>query len=82
MAVHIHSGTFTLSFGYDRSYKELMARCNELGLGESRALRKSEKTAEQLKRLKVDFSFRRVPVHSGCIISRINRGVLVSCTIL
>jgi hypothetical protein len=30
-----------------------MARCNELGLGESRAVRKSEKTLEQLKRMKV-----------------------------
>lgn len=30
-----------------------MARCNELGMGESRALRKSEKTVEQLKKLKV-----------------------------
>lgn len=30
-----------------------MARCNELGMGESRALRKSEKTVEQLRKLKV-----------------------------
>ncbi|KAH8936739.1 hypothetical protein BDL97_17G100100 [Sphagnum fallax] len=36
----------------NKSYKELMARCNELGLGESRAMRKSEKTLEQLKRMK------------------------------
>ncbi|CAM6012362.1 unnamed protein product [Sphagnum balticum] len=36
----------------NKSYKELMARCNELGLGESRAVRKSEKTLEQLKRMK------------------------------
>ncbi|KAH9536307.1 hypothetical protein CY35_17G100300 [Sphagnum magellanicum] len=36
----------------NKSYKELMARCNELGLGESRAVRKFEKTLEQLKRMK------------------------------
>ncbi|CAK9209777.1 unnamed protein product [Sphagnum troendelagicum] len=36
----------------NKSYKELMARCNELGLGESRAVRKSEKALEQLKRMK------------------------------
>lgn len=58
-----------------------MARCNELGLGESRALRKSEKTAEQLKRLKVDLAFKRLSMRSGPIISRINRVVLVLCTI-
>ncbi|KAG0624215.1 hypothetical protein M758_3G231900 [Ceratodon purpureus] len=36
----------------NKSYKELMARCNELGMGESRALRKSEKTIEHLKKMK------------------------------
>ncbi|CAK9867939.1 unnamed protein product [Sphagnum jensenii] len=36
----------------NKSYKELMARCNELGLRESRAVRKSEKALEQLKRMK------------------------------
>lgn len=38
-----------------RSYKELMARCNELGMGENRALRKSEKTIENLKKMKVSY---------------------------
>lgn len=36
----------------NKSYKELMTRCNELGMGESRALRKFEKTSEQLKKTK------------------------------
>eukprot|EP00249_Psilotum_nudum_P026992 c34197_g1_i1 orf=214-2067(-) len=36
----------------NRTYKDLMAKCNELGMGESRALRKSEKSLEQMKRLK------------------------------
>lgn len=36
----------------NRTYKELMARCNELGMGESRALRKSEKAAEHIRRMK------------------------------
>jgi hypothetical protein len=34
-----------------------MARCNELGMGESRALRKSEKTIEHLKKMKVSYFF-------------------------
>eukprot|EP01018_Ginkgo_biloba_P018477 Gb_07219 [translate_table: standard] len=35
-----------------RSYKELMADCNRLGMGENRSLRKLEKAVEKIKRLK------------------------------
>lgn len=38
-----------------------MARCNELGMGENRALRKSEKTSENLKKMKVPSLFGTIP---------------------
>ncbi|MCO5595419.1 hypothetical protein L7F22_049461 [Adiantum nelumboides] len=36
----------------NRSYKDLMAKCNELGTGENKALRQCEKAAERIKALK------------------------------
>ncbi|XP_052192107.1 uncharacterized protein LOC127801222 [Diospyros lotus] len=37
----------------NKSYKELMAKCNVLGRGEARYLRKLEKTKEKMKKLKI-----------------------------
>lgn len=37
---------------FDRSYKELMTKCNILGRGEARSLNKLEKAKEKIKRLK------------------------------
>lgn len=36
-----------------RSYKELMAKCNALGRGDARSLRKLEKAKEKIQKLKV-----------------------------
>ena len=36
-----------------RSYKELMAKCNALGRGEARSLKKLEKAKEKITKLKV-----------------------------
>ena len=37
----------------DRSYKELMAKCNVLGRGEARYSKKLEKAKEKITKLKV-----------------------------
>lgn len=37
----------------DRSYKELLAKCNQLGRGEARSSEKLEKALEKIDKLKV-----------------------------
>lgn len=40
----------------DRSYKELLAKCNQLGRGEARSSEKLEKALEKMDKLKVCLS--------------------------
>ena len=41
---------------FDRSYKELLAKCNQLGRGEARSSEKLEKALEKMDKLKVSLT--------------------------